>query len=165
MFVGCGAPPAATSTSRGRHRGGQEHPHRHRLAVLRVVRPHRPSIGRRVIVLGGGNTAMDCCRSRAPRRRGRQGHRALRLRRDEGQPWEKEDAMHEASRSSTSSKPSFTHRERDHRHDLRKVRRSTTPEGRRRWCPPANRPAFECDDVLVAVGQETRSPGSSATSA
>ena len=28
-----------------------------------VVRPHRQAIGKRVIVLGGGNTAMDCCRT------------------------------------------------------------------------------------------------------
>ena len=33
---------------------------------------HITKIGKRVIVLGGGNTAMDCCRSVAPaRRRGR----------------------------------------------------------------------------------------------
>ena len=33
---------------------------------------HTTKIGKRVIVLGGGNTAMDCCRSIAPaRRRGR----------------------------------------------------------------------------------------------
>ena len=36
-------------------------------------------------MLGGGNTAMDCCRTVAPARRPRrQGRRALRLRRDEG---------------------------------------------------------------------------------
>ena len=39
---------------------------------------HIDKIGKRVIVLGGGNTAMDCCRSsQAPRRRRRQGDRAL----------------------------------------------------------------------------------------
>ncbi len=48
---------------------------------------HVNSIGKRVIVLGGGNTAMDCCRS--SRRLGgeeREGHRAFRLRRNEGIP-------------------------------------------------------------------------------
>src|SRR5258707_8790107 len=53
-------------------------------------------IGKRVIVLGGGNTAMDCCRS--SRRLGgdevkvvvRSGFEEMKA-----SPWEKEDAMHE----------------------------------------------------------------------
>ena len=45
---------------------------------------HIDKIGKRVIVLGGGNTAMDCCRSSgAPRRRGRESNRALGLRGNE----------------------------------------------------------------------------------
>ncbi len=45
---------------------------------------HISKIGKRVIVLGGGNTAMDCCRSsRRLGGRGRQGDRALGLRGDE----------------------------------------------------------------------------------
>jgi len=43
---------------------------------------HTDKIGKRVIVLGGGNTAMDCCRT--ARRLGGEDVRALRLRRDEG---------------------------------------------------------------------------------
>ena len=57
---------------------------------------HITKIGRRVIVLGGGNTAMDCCRS--SRRLGgeevkvvvRSGFEEMKA-----SPWEKEDAMHE----------------------------------------------------------------------
>src|SRR5207237_429630 len=57
---------------------------------------HVDRIGRRVIVLGGGNTAMDCCRS--SRRLGgedvkvivRSGFEEMKA-----SPWEKEDAMHE----------------------------------------------------------------------
>ena len=53
-------------------------------------------IGKRVIVLGGGNTAMDCCRT--ARRLGgedvkvivRSGFEEMKA-----SPWEKEDAMHE----------------------------------------------------------------------
>ena len=56
---------------------------------------HVRSIGRRVVVLGGGNTAMDCCRS--SRRLGgddvkvivRSGFEEMKA-----SPWEKEDAMH-----------------------------------------------------------------------
>ncbi|MFI4961477.1 MAG: FAD-dependent oxidoreductase, partial [Hyphomicrobiales bacterium] len=57
---------------------------------------HTTKIGKRVIVLGGGNTAMDCCRS--SRRLGgedvqvvvRSGFEEMKA-----SPWEKEDAMHE----------------------------------------------------------------------
>jgi formate dehydrogenase beta subunit len=53
-------------------------------------------VGKRVIVLGGGNTAMDCCRS--ARRLGgtdvkvivRSGFEEMKA-----SPWEKEDAQHE----------------------------------------------------------------------
>ena len=57
---------------------------------------HIDKIGSRVIVLGGGNTAMDCCRT--SRRLGgedvkvivRSGFEEMKA-----SPWEKEDAMHE----------------------------------------------------------------------
>src|SRR5947199_2207112 len=57
---------------------------------------HINKIGKRVIVLGGGNTAMDCCRS--SRRLGgdevkvvvRSGFEEMKA-----SPWEKEDAIHE----------------------------------------------------------------------
>src|SRR5271155_3066333 len=57
---------------------------------------HINKIGKRVIVLGGGNTAMDCCRT--SRRLGgedvkvivRSGFEEMKA-----SPWEKEDAMHE----------------------------------------------------------------------
>jgi formate dehydrogenase beta subunit len=81
------------------------HPHRHRLAGLGVIRPHH-HVGKRVIVLGGGNTAMDCCRS--ARRMGgtdvkvivRSGFEEMKA-----SPWEKEDASTKAFRSSTSMCP------------------------------------------------------------
>ncbi len=57
---------------------------------------HITHIGKKVIVLGGGNTAMDCCRS--SRRLGGEDVRVV-VRSGFGEmkasPWEKEDAMHE----------------------------------------------------------------------
>src|SRR6202035_4248759 len=57
---------------------------------------HISRIGERVIVLGGGNTAMDCCRS-ARRLGGIDVRVVVRSGFDEmkASPWEKEDAMHE----------------------------------------------------------------------
>ena len=57
---------------------------------------HIEKIGRRVIVLGGGNTAMDCCRT--SRRLGGEDVKVIvRSGFDEmkASPWEKEDAIHE----------------------------------------------------------------------
>ena len=57
---------------------------------------HVSKIGKRVVVLGGGNTAMDCCRS-ARRLGGEQVDVVVRSGFEEmkASPWEKEDAMHE----------------------------------------------------------------------
>jgi len=56
-----------------------------------------------VIVLGGGNTAMDCCRT-SKRIGGDDVKVIVRSGYDEmkASPWEKEDAGHEAFPSSTS---------------------------------------------------------------
>ena len=57
---------------------------------------HTTRIGKRVVVLGGGNTAMDCCRS-SRRLGGDDVQVVVRSGFDEmkASPWEKEDAMHE----------------------------------------------------------------------
>ena len=57
---------------------------------------HTSSIGKRVIVLGGGNTAMDCCRS-SKRLGGEDVKVIVRSGFEEmkASPWEKEDAQHE----------------------------------------------------------------------
>src|SRR6202046_5233017 len=57
---------------------------------------HTTSIGKRVIVLGGGNTAMDCCRT-SRRLGGEKVDVVVRSGFDEmkASPWEKEDALHE----------------------------------------------------------------------
>src|SRR6185312_4746172 len=57
---------------------------------------HITRIGKRVIVLGGGNTAMDCCRS-SKRLGGEDVTVVVRSGFEEmkASPWEKEDAMHE----------------------------------------------------------------------
>src|SRR5205807_6345341 len=57
---------------------------------------HVEKIGKRVIVLGGGNTAMDCCRT-SRRLGGEDVKVVVRSGFDEmkASPWEKEDAQHE----------------------------------------------------------------------
>src|SRR6266403_908489 len=90
---------------------------------------HISKVGKRVIVLGGGNTAMDCCRT--ARRLGgddvkvivRSGFEEMKA-----SPCEKVKAEYDA-----------------------KGRRSLVPSGE----PDQH---FECDDVLVAIGQENAFP-------
>ena len=142
--------------------GGGQHPYRHRLAVLGLVRPHRPAIGKRVIVLGGGNTAMDCCRS-ARRLGGEDVKVIVRIGFEEmkASPWEKEDAMHEDIPILNYLVPKeFTHEDGRLTGVLfEKVSAECDEKGRRSWCRPASRTCIiECDDVLVAVGQENAFP-------
>ncbi len=123
---------------------------------------HVSRIGKRVIVLGGGNTAMDCCRS--SRRLGgedvkvivRSGFEEMKA-----SPWEKEDAMHEDIPILNYLVPKeFTHDNGRLTGVLfEKVKAEYDANGRRKLVatgePDQHVP---CDDVLVAVGQENAFP-------
>jgi len=123
---------------------------------------HITSIGNRVIVLGGGNTAMDCCRS--SRRLGgddvkvivRSGFEEMKA-----SPWEKADAMHEDIPIINYLVPKeFTHQDGRLTGVLfEKVKAEYDAKGRRKLVN-AGEPDIhiECDDVLVAVGQENAFP-------
>jgi formate dehydrogenase (NADP+) beta subunit len=123
---------------------------------------HVDKIGKRVIVLGGGNTAMDCCRS--SKRLGgddvkvivRSGFEEMKA-----SPWEKEDAQHEGIPILNYLVPkSFTHDNGKLTGMVfEKVKAEYDPKGRRNLVPTGEPDQhFECDDVLVAVGQENAFP-------
>jgi len=123
---------------------------------------HVDKIGKRVIVLGGGNTAMDCCRS--SRRLGgesvtvvvRSGFEEMKA-----SPWEKEDASHEGIPILNFLVPvEFTH---DDGHltgvNFEKVKAEYDERGRRNLVPTGEpHTHIPCDDVLVAIGQENSFP-------
>lgn len=123
---------------------------------------HVDKIGKRVIVLGGGNTAMDCCRT--ARRLGgddvkvivRSGFEEMKA-----SPWEKEDAISEDIPILNFLVPkSFVHEGgRLVGMTFEKVQAEYDANGRRKLVPTGEPdPFFECDDVLVAVGQENSFP-------
>src|SRR5579862_2103325 len=123
---------------------------------------HVSKIGKRVIVLGGGNTAMDCCRT--SRRLGGEDVKVIvRSGFDEmkASPWEKEDAMHEDIPILNWLVPkAFIHESGRLTGVLfEKVRAATDDKGRRQLVPTGEPDQhFACDDVLVAVGQENAFP-------
>ena len=123
---------------------------------------HVTAVGRRVIVLGGGNTAMDCCRS-ARRLGGEDVKVIVRSPFDEmkASPWEKEDAQHEGIPILDCRVPkAFVHENgRLTGMTFEKVRAERDAGGRRRLVPTGEPDEFHAaDTVLVAVGQENAFP-------
>src|SRR6266498_2253064 len=95
VFVGSGAPRGRNLDLPGRKEAAKNI-HIGIDWLCSVSFGHVDRIGKRVIVLGGGNTAMDCCRS--SRRLGGEDVKVIvRSGFDEmkASPWEKEDAQHE----------------------------------------------------------------------
>jgi formate dehydrogenase (NADP+) beta subunit len=123
---------------------------------------HVTRIGKRVIVLGGGNTAMDCCRS-SKRLGGESVTVVVRSGYDEmkASPWEKEDAAHEGIPIMNFLVPKEFLHERGRLIGMRfeRVAAEYDGEGRRRLIPTGEPDVdMPCDDVLVAVGQENAFP-------
>ncbi len=123
---------------------------------------HVTHIGKRVIVLGGGNTAMDCCRT-ARRLGGVDVKVLVRSGFDEmkASPWEKEDAQHEGIPFLNFHVPkAFLHDNGKLRAmSFEKVRAEYDAKGRRNLVPTGEpEVVVECDEVLIAVGQENAFP-------
>lgn len=123
---------------------------------------HIEKIGRRVIVLGGGNTAMDCCRT-SRRLGGQEVKVVVRSGFEEmkASPWEKEDAIHEDIPILNYRVPkAFTHENGRLTGVTFEIVRAEYDEKGRRNLAPSGEPDehHECDDVLVAVGQENAFP-------
>jgi NADPH-dependent glutamate synthase beta subunit-like oxidoreductase len=161
VFVGCGAPRGRDLDIPGRKQAA-EHIHIGIDWLASVSFGHTTKIGKRVIVLGGGNTAMDCCRT--SRRLGgekvdvvvRSGFAEMKA-----SPWEKDDAMGEGIPIHNFLVP----KEITHQHGkltgviFEKVKAEYDAKGRRKLLPAGEPPVhMECDDVLVAVGQENAFP-------
>ncbi|HWU56576.1 MAG TPA: FAD-dependent oxidoreductase, partial [Rhizomicrobium sp.] len=161
IFVGCGAPRGRELDIPGR-KEAKASIHIGIDWLSSVSFGHTTSIGKRVIVLGGGNTAMDCCRT--SRRLGgdqvtvvvRSGFEEMKA-----SPWEKEDAMHEGIPIHNFLVPKEFLHTNGKLTGVRfeKVKAEFDAKGRRNLVPSGEPDVtMECDDVLVAVGQENAFP-------
>jgi NADPH-dependent glutamate synthase beta subunit-like oxidoreductase len=162
VFVGCGAPRGRELAIPGRQEAAA-HIHIGIDWLAGVYFGHVSSVGKRVIVLGGGNTAMDCCRS--ARRLGADDVKVIVRSTYEdmkASPWEKEDAEHEGIPILPCHTPkAFLHDANGRLTGMRfEIVESVYDDKGRRTLVSTGEPdvTFECDEVLVAVGQENAFP-------
>ena len=157
VFVGSGAPKGKDLGIPGRAEAA-ENIHIGIDWLTSVAFGHVEKIGRRVVVIGGGNTAMDCCRT------------ALRLGAEsvtvtirsprtvmKASEWEIKDALHEGIPILDNHAP---------RHFVvaggkltavvfdKMVDKGVDAKGRRKLEPSGETVTIPCDDVLMAIGQE-----------
>lgn len=160
VFVGTGAPrgkdldiPGRAEASANIHIGID--------FLTSVAFEHVEGVGRRVVVIGGGNTAMDCCRT------------ALRLgaedvkvtvrspRKDmKASDWEIEEAEHEGIPIHDNHNPKeFLLEDGKLVGVVFEIMRAEYDDnGRRRLIATGEEVTFPCDDVLMAIGQDNAFP-------
>jgi formate dehydrogenase beta subunit len=161
VFVGTGAPRGKGLNLPGLE-DARDHVHLGIDWLASVAFEHTHSIGRRVLVLGGGNTAMDCCRT-ARRLGGEDVRVVVRSPFEEmkASPWEKEDAMHEGIPIYNNHVPGEFVVEEGVLKGMRfeKVEAHYDEDGTRTLVPTGEELVFmEADDVLMAIGQENAFP-------
>ncbi len=161
VFVGTGAPRGKGLNLPGLEEAGKQ-VHIGIDWLASVAFEHTSAIGRRVLVLGGGNTAMDCCRT--SRRLGGEDVRVV-VRSPfadmKASPWEKEDAMHEGIPIYDNHVPKEFVVENGKLKGMHfeKVEAHYDANGKRSLVPTGEDLVFmEADDVLMAIGQDNAFP-------
>lgn len=161
IFVGTGAPRGRDLNIPGREEGG-DNIHIGIDWLSSVAFEHREKIGKKVIVLGGGNTAMDCCRTSL--RLGAESVKVIvRSPRSEmkASPWEIEDAEREGVPMFENHVPlefvvadgKLVGMKFD------RVLAEYDASGKRSLVSLGEPPVLvECDDVCIAIGQDNAFP-------
>ncbi len=162
VFVGTGAPRGRDLPDLPGRQEGDANIHIGINWLGSVAFEHTEKIGKRVIVLGGGNTAMDCCRT--ARRLGGEDVKVIvrsPFATMKASPWEKEDAQHEDIPIIDNHVPkSFVIEDgRLAGMTFQRVEAKYDESGKRSLVPTGEPDVFyPADDVLIAVGQENAFP-------
>ena len=160
VFVGTGAPKGRDLDIPGRWEA-KEVIHIGIEWLASVAFEHRESVGKKVLVLGGGNTAMDCCRT-ARRLGGESVTVVVRSPFSEmkASPWEIEDAQREGIPFYNNHVPKRFVVENGVLKGMTFDKVEAVYENGRRKLQSTGEPEvfFEADEVLIAVGQENSFP-------
>lgn len=162
VFVGTGAPRGRDLADLPGRTEGASNIHIGIEWLASVAFEHTHKIGKKVIVLGGGNTAMDCCRT-SRRLGGEQVKVVVRspFAEMKASPWEKEDALHEDIPILENHVPKSFVTEGGVLKGMifDKVHAVYDDKGKRSLVSTGEGDIFiEADDVLIAIGQENTFP-------
>lgn len=162
IFVGSGAPRGRDLPNLPGRKEADANIHVGIDWLASVAFEHTRKIGKRVIVLGGGNTAMDCCRT--SRRLGGEDVKVIvrsPFAEMKASPWEKEDAQHEGIPILDNHVPLAFVVEKGKLTGMTfdRVEAVYDADGRRSLVSTGEEPVLvPCDDVLIAIGQENAFP-------
>jgi NADPH-dependent glutamate synthase beta subunit-like oxidoreductase/ferredoxin len=161
VFIGTGAPRGKDLDVPGR-READDNIHIGIEFLESVAFGHTTSIGNRVVVIGGGNTAMDCCRT-ALRLGGKKVFVTVRSPRGDmkASEWEIEDAEREGIPILDNHSPKQFIVEDGQLKAVvfQRMRAEYDDKGRRKLMPSGEPDVtIECDDVLMAIGQDNAFP-------
>ncbi len=162
VFVGTGAPRGKDLPKLEGRWEDKDHVHIGINWLASVAFGHIEKIGRRVIVVGGGNTAMDCCRT-SRRLGGEEVKVVVRSPFDEmkASPWEIEDAQHEDIPILNCHNPKAFVTENGKLKGMlfEKVEAVYDDSGKRKLVPTGEPDILiEADDVILAIGQDNAFP-------
>ena len=161
IFVGTGAPKGRDLELPGR-KEAEANVHIGVDFLANVAFEHKSKVGKKVIILGGGNTAMDCCRT--SRRLGGE-HVKVIVRSPfndmKASPWEIEDAQMEDIPIMNNMPPKEFVIKNGKLVGMMfgKVKAEYDDNGRRKLIPTGEPDVFvEADDVIIAIGQDNAFP-------
>jgi formate dehydrogenase (NADP+) beta subunit len=161
VFVGTGAPKGKDLAVPGRQ-AADKNIHIGIDFLTSVAFGHIEKIGKRVVVIGGGNTAMDCCRT------------ALRLGAEavtvtvrsprkvmKASEWEIKDALYEGIPILENHAPQEFVIENGKLAGVmfeKMIEQGVDAKGRPKLVASGERVTIACDDVLMAIGQDNAFP-------
>lgn len=162
IFVGTGAPRARDLERLEGRKAADKNIHLGIDWLANVAFEHTKTIGEKVLVLGGGNTAMDCCRT-AKRIGGKDVKIVVRSPKVDmkASTWEIEDAEHEGIPMYENHTPKAFVCEKGKLVGMmfELVKAEYAEDGSRSLVPSGEPDVFlACDDVLMALGQMNAFP-------